>query len=163
MKYLKATECEFSRRMLKSKLIIESILRIFITNSIEIKCNKIISDDISEAIENVAKKTKAEIHSIETDRKNYCYHVDCDILVKNLATPFLIALLVSLRDSIKLIGAFCDIGVTCSYALQKNSKMGLPGWKSEIDSLLQGVNDKSSNLFTKEKLSMALFVTLSDK
>ncbi len=41
-------------------------------------------------------------------------------------------------------------------------KIGLPGWKSEVDSLLQGVNDKSSNLFTKGKLSMALFVTLSD-
>ncbi len=43
-----------------------------------------------------------------------------------------------------------------------NSKMGLSGWKSEVDSLLQGVNDKSSNLFTKGKLSMALFITLSD-
>ncbi len=121
-------------------------LRIFITNSIEIKCNTIISDDISEAIENVAKKTKAEIDSIENNRKNYCYHVDYDIcshyksstleellskvshkvifvisVVKNLATPLLIALLVSLRDSIELIGAFCDIGVTCSYALQKIS------------------------------------------
>ncbi len=49
------------------------ISRIFITNSIQIKCNKklfhAISDDISEAIDNVAKKTNAEIDSIENDKK----------------------------------------------------------------------------------------------
>ncbi len=79
--------------MLNSKLIIENVLisRIFITNSIQIKCNKklfhAISDDISEAIDNVAKKTNAEIDSIENDKKNYCYHVDYDICSHLKAAP----------------------------------------------------------------------------
>ena len=40
------------------------------------------TDDMSEAIEKVAKKIKAEIDSIETDRKNYHCHIDNDICSK---------------------------------------------------------------------------------
>ena len=38
--------------------------------------------DMSEAIEKVAKKIKAEIDNIETDRKNYHSHIDKDICSK---------------------------------------------------------------------------------
>ena len=37
------------------------------------------TDDMSEAIEKVAKKIKVEIDNIETDRKNYHSHIDKDI------------------------------------------------------------------------------------
>ena len=40
------------------------------------------TDDMSEAIEKVAKKIKAEIDNIETDRKNYHSHIDKDICSK---------------------------------------------------------------------------------
>ncbi len=40
------------------------------------------TEDMSEAIEKVAKKIKAEIDNIETDRKNYHSHIDKDICSK---------------------------------------------------------------------------------
>ena len=40
------------------------------------------TDDTSEAIEKAAKKIRAEIDSIETDRKNYHCHIDNDICSK---------------------------------------------------------------------------------
>ena len=40
------------------------------------------TDDMSEAIEKVTKKIKAEIDNIKTDRKTYDSHIDKDICSK---------------------------------------------------------------------------------
>ena len=94
--YMKAGGHVLSRRQLISK-VVEKFGRDMITlsspgysmllafKSSAAKVFHVIPDDtydMSEAIEKVAKKIKAEIENIETDRKNYHSHIDKDICSK---------------------------------------------------------------------------------
>ena len=84
-----------SRRLLISKVVVKfggdmitlsspgySLLLAFKLSATKVFVIPDDTDDMSEAIEKVAKKIKAEIDSIETDRKNYHCHIDNDICSK---------------------------------------------------------------------------------